>query len=110
DGVHRSLRSTGPCGGCRAFRGCHRVAAGLAHRFGWYRTIRTPHSLSFGLVLSRPEPRAPFSSPLFHSYIVTRSWPAINGLGSDCRNRAKSMLNDVYNRRILELAGTIPRI
>src|SRR4249920_3235656 len=26
------------------------------------------------------------------------------------RNRAKSMLNDVYNRRILELAGTIPRI
>src|SRR5436189_3230599 len=27
-----------------------------------------------------------------------------------CRNRTQTMLNDVYNRRILELAGSIPRI
>src|SRR3954469_12194869 len=63
-----------------------------------------------GVAWSRPEPRAPFSSPRFHSYIVATSWPAINALGVSCRNRVKSMLNDVYNRRILELAGTIPRI
>ena len=65
--------------------------------------------LRFGLE-SRPELRAPFSSPRFHSYIVAASCPAINAFGVRCRNRAKSMLNDVYNRRILELAGTIPRI
>jgi len=29
----------------------------------------TPHSFTFGLAMSRPEPRTPFSSPQFHSYI-----------------------------------------
>jgi NifU-like protein involved in Fe-S cluster formation len=55
--------------------------------------------------------QAPFSSPPLNPYIVANRRPAINGfLGYATVIWAARMLNDVYNRRILELAGTIPRI
>jgi len=57
-----------------------------------------------------PEPQAPFSSLPFHSYISCEKLAGNQCHRPTSRNRAKSMLNDVYNRRILELAGTIPRI
>jgi NifU-like protein involved in Fe-S cluster formation len=44
------------------------------------------------------------SPPPRHTYIVCRLF---NKAGSQ---RASAMINDVYNRRIIELAGTIPRI
>src|SRR5215213_3763618 len=91
---------------------CHRVAAALVHPPD--RPEDTDAALSSFRASPRArhpkKPKAPFSSLRFHSYIVARSWPAINAFGVSCRERAKSMLNDVYNRRILELAGTIPRI
>ena len=62
----------------------------------------------------RPSPKrqAPFSSPPPNPYIVANSRPAINGFHgyATVMLAAPRMLNDVYNRRILELAGTIPRI
>ncbi len=58
-----------------------------------------------------PKRQAPFSSLPPNPYIVANSRPAINGfLGYAAVMWAARMLNDVYNRRILELAGTIPRI
>ena len=75
----------------------------------------TPQSLSFPRDLAGLGHRAPFSSPSSSSYIVVKSVHAINGLSVDLVagtgfGRTKRMLNDVYNRRILELAGTVPRI
>jgi len=59
------------------------VAAALVHRPDG--TGRGGRRISSGFALATwrvaPELRAPFSSPLFHSYIVARSWPAINALG-----------------------------
>ena len=55
--------------------------------------------------------QAPFSSLPLNPYIVANRRPAINGFhGYATVIWAARMLNDVYNRRILELAGTIPRI
>ena len=59
---------------------------------------------------SRPEPRAPFSSPRFRSYISCDKLSGNQCSWSGAGIGPKLMLNDVYNRRILELAGTIPRI
>jgi len=58
-----------------------------------------------------PGRQAPFSSLPLNPYIVADRRPAINGFhGYATVIWAARMLNDVYNRRILELAGTIPRI
>ena len=43
-------------------------------------------------------------------YIVEQGAPTINPPPGRPRNPAVFMLNEVYNRRILELAGNIPRI
>jgi NifU-like protein involved in Fe-S cluster formation len=77
-------------------------------------TVRTPHlqvSRSTLAGAHAPNRQAPFSSLPLNPYIVANSRPAINGfLGYATVIWAVRMLNDVYNRRILELAGTIPRI
>jgi NifU-like protein involved in Fe-S cluster formation len=61
-----------------------------------------------------PKQQAPFSSLPSDTYIVALTRPAINGFPVTrwLRGgmRTPSMLNDVYNRKILELAGSIPRI
>jgi NifU-like protein involved in Fe-S cluster formation len=58
-----------------------------------------------------PKQQAPFSSLPSDTYIVALTRPAINGFpGYVAVMRTPSMLNDVYNRKILELAGMIPRI
>src|SRR3954471_14172281 len=77
---------------------------------GKSRIVRTPHSLRFGRSRDRPEPAGPLFQPavplLYKSRQAGRQSivQKLAGIGP------KFMLNDVYNRRILELAGTIPRI
>src|SRR5580700_7156155 len=55
-----------------------------------------------------PATSRPFSQRRIGPYIFG-SRPRANGTKSNSRHPA-SMLNEVYNRRILELAGTIPRL
>ena len=88
---------------------CHRVAAACAVSS----TVRTTHLQVSRSTLAdaHANRQAPFSSLPLNPYIVANSRPAINGfLGYAAVMWADRMLNDVYNRRILELAGTIPRI
>jgi NifU-like protein involved in Fe-S cluster formation len=57
---------------------------------------------------SMPGARNPFSRRWAHPYIFDCAAEAMRGTGGPPAQ--KSMLNDVYHARILELAGNIPRL
>src|SRR3974390_892787 len=64
--------------------------------------------------VSRPPhprgPQGPIPPPFPVSYIVDQGGRTINSLAGWPFHSRFRMLNDVYNRRILELAGNIPRL
>jgi NifU-like protein involved in Fe-S cluster formation len=94
-----------------------RTRAGMCHRVAAACAIRVPLDgtdaafVRFQATMPAPKQQAPFSSLPSDTYIVALTRPAINGFpGYAAVMRTPSMLNDVYNRKILELAGSIPRI
>ena len=67
----------------------------------------TPHSHSAWLNKPRPGAKNPFSRHRISTYIFFCAAEAIRRRGHTGKT---SMLNDVYNAKILELAGNIPRL
>jgi NifU-like protein involved in Fe-S cluster formation len=67
----------------------------------------TPHSHSAWLTKLCLSTENPFSRHWVNPYIFVCAAEAIGGTGKNCKS---SMLNDVYNARILDLAGNIPRL
>ena len=67
----------------------------------------TPHSHSAWLNKPRPGAKNPFSRHRISTYIFFCAAEAIRRRGHTGKT---SMLNDVYNAKILDLAGNIPRL